>query len=388
MSTFLLSLRNRIPSGEQLQRVLAAIVAVAFLLGYVAFGALSIWPKVQCWRDLSCELDAARAALEVSQAAQAQSPLVLRDKVEAAETQLAEAADIFFSDAEAAEMMPRLYRYAGQNDVVIVSLQSQSTRNGSEDAFYEVRTFDLRATGAVPKLLGFIRSIREAERVSCSISKVNLSQGKQKCDLSMNIQLYISKQVQNEALPTASATIPASPDTGIGQLLDALGAAWAEGQWQQVAILSEQIMAIDPGRTDMAEKLYLARVNEGNRLLAAGDVAGAVAQFNLALQVKPEGAEALAGLQKTTAPIEPTPIQPAPTEPMPTPTEVLPTPVPQATPTTALAPAYTVHTVQENDTLYSLGKRYGVSVEAIMAANGLENSDIFIGQELRIPVGQ
>ncbi len=45
------------------------------------------------------------------------------------------------------------------------------------------------------------------------------------------------------------------------------------------------------------------------------------------------------------------------------------------------------YTVQFGDTLFSLARRFGTSVEAIMAANGLVTDFIFVGQRLVIPVG-
>jgi len=43
------------------------------------------------------------------------------------------------------------------------------------------------------------------------------------------------------------------------------------------------------------------------------------------------------------------------------------------------------HTVQRGDTLYSLGKRYGVTVNAIMQRNNLTDDKIQIGRVLIIP---
>lgn len=40
------------------------------------------------------------------------------------------------------------------------------------------------------------------------------------------------------------------------------------------------------------------------------------------------------------------------------------------------------HTVVRGDTLYSLARRYGTSVDAIMRANGLTNANIYVGQHL------
>jgi LysM repeat protein/tetratricopeptide (TPR) repeat protein len=44
-----------------------------------------------------------------------------------------------------------------------------------------------------------------------------------------------------------------------------------------------------------------------------------------------------------------------------------------------------VHTIVDDDTLYSLSRRYGTTVEAIMQANGLNSNRIYVGQRLIIP---
>lgn len=52
---------------------------------------------------------------------------------------------------------------------------------------------------------------------------------------------------------------------------------------------------------------------------------------------------------------------------------------------TAAYPADRVHLVVQGDTLYALATRYGVTVEALRAANGLPDEAIYTGQTLRIP---
>lgn len=69
---------------------------------------------------------------------------------------------------------------------------------------------------------------------------------------------------------------------------------------------------------------------------------------------------------------------PAPTLPPP------PTPIP---PTDAPQNADIVHTVQFGDTLYAIGRRYGASVENIIAANQPQDlTTINVGQQIRVPV--
>ena len=42
------------------------------------------------------------------------------------------------------------------------------------------------------------------------------------------------------------------------------------------------------------------------------------------------------------------------------------------------------HTVQAKETLYSLSKKYGTTVEQLIKINGLKSNDLFIGQVLNI----
>src|SRR5262245_54945763 len=56
--------------------------------------------------------------------------------------------------------------------------------------------------------------------------------------------------------------------------------------------------------------------------------------------------------------------------------------------TAAPAHADTTYVVRPGDTLFSIAVRFGVSMQAIMQANGITNADrIFAGQVLRIPTG-
>ncbi|MAU00038.1 MAG: hypothetical protein CL608_23085 [Anaerolineaceae bacterium] len=105
----------------------------------------------------------------------------------------------------------------------------------------------------------------------------------------------------------------------------------------------------------MTEKLYAARVNYGYRLAELGDTAAAAQQFEQALAIFPQGTEAEAGLQSLFAPT--------------------------ATPT----PEATIYVVQRGDTLFSIARRFGSTVEAVKSANGLVGNNITPGQQLIIP---
>lgn len=79
----------------------------------------------------------------------------------------------------------------------------------------------------------------------------------------------------------------------------------------------------------------------------------------------------------------------APTETLP-PAEKLPstetsTPTKTATTTVSITPTQILYTVQNRDTLGGIALRFGVTVEAIQAANNLSGTMIYVGQVLQIP---
>lgn len=57
-------------------------------------------------------------------------------------------------------------------------------------------------------------------------------------------------------------------------------------------------------------------------------------------------------------------------------------------PSSAAGAEFSVHTVQKNETLYSISRQYGVSVSELRSANGMSGSDIIkAGQTISIPQG-
>jgi len=160
-------------------------------------------------------------------------------------------------------------------------------------------------------------------------------------------------------LQQASAT-PSPTLTAKQELERQLDQAWAAEDWEAAIDLVEQILALDPADATAPEKLYSAHVNYGYQLVVQGKLDQAKQEFSRALTIKPDGAEALAGLEQLAA--------------------GTPTPTPRS------GPQYITYVVRQGDTLFSVAQRYGVSVEAIIDANGLTSSDLSAGQQLRIPV--
>jgi len=465
---YLRSWREAISARERLYPLLALVAVIVIGLADVLFARKFVLPAWQNKRDLAYQVASAKKALEEARRVQEASPDALRKQIEEAQATLDEVASAFLSDSQAAEALNRLYQYAGESQVEIASLRTIPIPELTEKGAYDVRAFRLEASGTLPNLVDFISRIEEARFDSFIISNVNITESEGRHILYTDVILYTSPY-SSGAVVKPTPGVPVTP-TSLAQLEEMLDAAWAANEWGQVIALLEQILAINPDYEDMMEKLYAAHVNYGYKLLGEGDLDGAKAQFNSALEIKPDGVEALAGLQQAAAwAPTPAPVTPVPGTPTPTLTleeqlaqslhepwaakdweevirlveqilainpdyddmkeklyaahvnygrqlvaegkleeakvefiralEVKPdggeamaelralageTPVPPVTPT--LQPQYIIHVVRRGENLFRIALRYGTTVQAIMAANGLTNYTIYVGQQLRIPI--
>jgi LysM repeat protein len=85
-------------------------------------------------------------------------------------------------------------------------------------------------------------------------------------------------------------------------------------------------------------------------------------------------------------PPPPTPIPPTATSVGPPPPTATPSGPPSPTATCAAPPAdWTTYHVQRGDTLYGLAKRHGTTLDAVIAANCLRSTTIYVGQALLLP---
>jgi len=164
-------------------------------------------------------------------------------------------------------------------------------------------------------------------------------------------------------LPTPAFIPTSTPALTAEQLEQRLHQAWAAAsdddkraeEWGEVTGLIEQILADSPGDANMIEKLYAAHVNYGRQLVEEGRPEEAKAQFTRALEVKPDGGEAVAelGALSSEAPDQPpaalsVEATPKPVEAAPTPAPLAPTatfPPPTATPIPPVAASSTEATM-------------------------------------------
>jgi LysM repeat protein len=397
---YLRNWREYVPIKDRIS-VLALVAVIVIGFADVFLVRSSIIPRWQDRGNMASQLAAAEKDLEKARKAQEASPDELRKQIATAQAKLNDVAGAFLSDSQAAEVRNKLYQYASESQVEIANLQTQPPPEEKTSA-YAVTKFRLQANGAFPNLMDFLSRIEEAAFESFVMTNVNLTEGEKQDTLSMDITLYTSPYSSGAVVqptpiitptgtpvltpaatplvtpvptpiatptgtpvptPVATPIVTPSPVLSVEeQLAQSLHEPWAVKDWEEVISLIEQILAINPDYDDMNQKLYAAHVNYGRQLAAEGKLEEAKEEFTRALEIKPDGGEAIAELKALAGE----------------------TPAPPLTPTTQ--PQYTIHVVQPGEWLLQIARMYGTTAQAIMAANGLTSSTIYPGQRLRIPI--
>jgi len=454
------------------QTLLAVVAIVVLVVANILVVRSFILPQWSDKRELTSLLDSARKDLEKARKAQSTTAEDLQKKMDTQQSTLDELAHRFLTDAQATDILNNLYQYASDSQVEIASLQTQpSPPEEEQKESYAVKEYRLEAKGTLPNLVDFVSRIKEAAFESFVMTNVNVAEGEEQHTLSMDIALY-SSPLSSGAVVQPTPGITVTPES-VAQLEEMLAVAWDSEDWEQVITLIEQILALEPGYAGMTEKLYAAHVNYGYQLLNEGNPDGATAQFNSALEIKPDGVEAQVGREQAVAWV-PTPTTAPPTTAPPTPAPALTAeeqlaqslhepwaakdwarvislieqilainpnyddmteklyaahvnygqqlaakgkleeakleftralqvkpdggeaiwelgalaggpPAPSATATPVPQPQYIIHVVQPGEWLYQIARMYGTTAQAIMVANGLTSSTIHPGQQLRIP---
>lgn len=224
-------------------------------------------------------------------------------------------------------------------------------------------------------------------------------------------------------------------------LRQALRTATAAENWPEAIRLLRVISTFDLGYTTAQDELYQAYIRYGNQLMAQGAVVAAEDAYRAAQELRPDAPwpPADIALAATPTPVPTvTPVSPPSLAPDAIPTAVAPavamlpftatptftpTPTPSMTPTPTMTPivaappvgvlptavvippvgvlptalpypptipvlptlpATTTYLVQSGDTLYSIARRFGTTVETLRHTNGLRGDTIRIGQYLVI----
>jgi len=289
--SFLEDLQNEMPDRNRILYILALTVIGAALLGDLALVGVSIVPNWRSWQEVNDQSQQVRAEMERAQNRRdARTPEDVQALIDVAEEELARRAGLFLSEARAAEVLNRLYHYAGESGTRIVSLESQPVPIEGDEVvvspLYEIRRFHLVVRGTVPDLLVFVGLLEEVGEPGLVVSDVVIGSDEEMARLEMNASMVVSSYAE-----------PDDPEVIEGADMQAvLLEAWESQGWQQVIDVLSELLETDPDNEAAQAQLHTAYVNYGEQLLQEGKPGLAGAQFELALQIEPDSAEALSGL--------------------------------------------------------------------------------------------
>jgi len=312
MSSTVAKVLDFLRANERILTYVSLAMIVVIGLAFVMFYQLVVAPQLALREDLLNQLTLTQRDLNKQKQADPWAPEKIQRQIDAAKTEYEQAAGIFMTESEAAGVLDQLYQYADDAGITVVTLEGEPNLEGEAQKAegYDVRLFRMEVSGRFADLMDFVTRIDEAKQKSVRISNVNIPEGVDPHTLTLDIALYTSPYAASKTGPL-SLDNEITPET-LNQLSNSLEDAWNAGQWERAIGAANQLLALNPGDADLLGRLYMARVNWGYDLLSRGDQAGAVAQFNLALMVRPDGAEALDGLQRA-APATPVGAAPTPT---------------------------------------------------------------------------
>jgi hypothetical protein len=344
---------------ENVLAILGVMMLALLLVGYLLFVGIVLWPQWQVRADLQSRVQAARLA--VSQQDDGTSPTVaLEDEYAPSQSEIAEAEQLFLTEQQAADVLNAVSDNAAASGVTIIDLQAQPSSDGVQKSLYDVRSFSFAAAGGVDALLDFMVLSQETAVSPIQLSNVQLTSEGDGSTLTFVLQLYTSPYASGFALADMPAgptplpqpiPVPIQPST-TELLTQQLHEAWSAEDWPTAILTIDEILKLDPDYPEMADKLYAAHVNYGYQLLDEDDEAAAKVQFEQALSIFPNGIEATTALQSLAG---------------------------------ENSASLTNHIVRHGETLFSIARQYGVTVDALRSANNLSGNGIVTGQELIIP---
>lgn len=299
-----------------------SFLAIAFiaitLVWFAYFLSTNILPHWAARQELAAQVLAMQQTTHLGEQAQQDSAAALQAQLADSQTKLNATTGAFLSEAQAAAILDSLYRYAASSSVTITGLQAQSAAEPiAPDALYSVQSFAVQMTGPVLQLLDFLGRFQETTWPGVSLRDVKLAQGEGQSTLDMILALYTSPLANGaaalEAAPFmeispsgtnatavngASAAISTVPAADLTALVNSLYEPWMAENWSEAIRILELILLQTPDDFDMQTRLYAAYLYRAYQLSADQQPEEAKAALKRALQLRPDGQEAITALQR------------------------------------------------------------------------------------------
>ena len=367
--------RIRIKNPMMVGSVLSLIVAL--VLSTVVFSALV--RAISRRGEAQDEYDTAQEAIAQIQRIQAAAPETLRQRLSAAQQQLQQLTMGWPTGQQAADEMAQYYQYAATFGVRLARLEPLlKTPEEEAETAYAVQRFLVEARGEVPGLLRFLARLADGPFKTFLLDNLIV---RPDGPFTGNADLAVYS-IERGTLPAPAQGTPTPTATPAqqGSLMKSFQAAIAAQDWPAAAAQGERLLQEESDRQEIAYQLYQVYIAWGRELAAKGQRAEAQQRFEAALRLVPNGQEALTLLRSLQNTSTPPPTRPTITRP----TQIL-KPSPTFGPAKTSTPEVLIHVVRPGDTLWSIASRYRTTVSAIMRANDLRSTTVYVGQRLVIP---
>lgn len=367
--------RIKIKNPMVVGAVLSLIVAI--VLSAVVFNALL--RAISRRSEAQSEYDAAQEAIAQIQRIQATAPETLRQRLGEAQQRLQQLTVGWPTGQQVADEMAQYYQYASTFGVRLARLEPLlKTPEEEAETAYNVQRFLVEARGEVPGLLRFLARLADGPFRTFLLDNLIV---KPDGPFTGNVDLAIySIERSTISTPVQGAPTPTATPAQQSSLIESFLAAIAAQDWPAAAAHGERILQEEPERQEVRYQLYQVYLAWGRELAAKGRRVEAQQRFEAALRLVPNGQEALTLLRG---------LQGTPTSPAARPTVTRPAqtarPSPTAGPTNTPTPEVLIYVVRPGDTLWSIASRYRTTVSAIMRANDLRTTTVYVGQRLVIP---
>lgn len=198
-------------------RWLPIFLLMLVVLGLTLYGVRTVLPRWQSYATLAAGIETQQVLVSTQLAAQdgGDNLAILQSQIDNVNKALSAAGEPFLSNAEADEVLNRLYRYAYARGVRVVNLQAQqpaaATTPVAKTPPYEMRRYQLQVDGGVANLIDFLANFQDASLPSVNIANMDVAQNGDQALLTMNLQIYTSPYASGHALDPLPTPAPITP---------------------------------------------------------------------------------------------------------------------------------------------------------------------------------
>ncbi len=198
---------------SNIRRLLPRLLILMIALGNIAFFVAVILPAWRSYDAVQTQINAAQTQV-AGRTSESDVPF-LSAQATSIQGTIAAAADNFWAEPQVDQVLSRLYSYAEDSGVRIISLQSSPTQSTTTPTVVTAHTFRIQAQGAVNRLLNLVARFRETTLPTVSVADLRIQTTDNGTILSITVTIYTSQLASGSVFNTLAgistpSAVPAS----------------------------------------------------------------------------------------------------------------------------------------------------------------------------------